>query len=522
MHKKSRILLAAILLLILLSGIFSASRLLTPQHSSWLTDTKESFTYLSNIDGELFDVCGGDLNQSAFFQELESRTNIHINWIRSLNETEASYRFKQSSSRMPDLMDMSSLGSHISYDELIDNGTILDLTDLIPKYAPNYYRIIQDPVLSPITHTDSGRIAAIFSLKQEAQKPYAGLQLRKDWLDELGLDVPVTYADWEKVLTAFKEKKGATAPLSLPFLGYMIDNSFLSGFQTSYGFCRIDDTVYYGPAMPGFLEYLSLMNRWYKLGLISPNFMTGTSIYADTAMIASGATGAWYDLYTTPSTIKFHSENSSGEIIAVEPPRKHPSDTLHLRMENSYTDNCLVLSAECKNPALVLRWIDYLFSEEGIMLANYGVEGKTYRLSADGKPQFTSLILSNPEGMSFTKALRYYTFPPGFASSYMDWKRELQAIPQKDIAMCDIWARPDTDYLLPSWLSFTEEETKTLAQITSSLSACMQKYTINFICGITPLDQYDTYLSELHACGLDEAVAIYQTAFDRCQKETHS
>ena len=40
-----------------------------------------------------------------------------------------------------------------------------------------------------------------------------GMAMRKDWLDELGLDVPVTYDDWHNVLTAFKEQKGATAPL---------------------------------------------------------------------------------------------------------------------------------------------------------------------------------------------------------------------------------------------------------------------------------------------------------------------
>ncbi len=41
------------------------------------------------------------------------------------------------------------------------------------------------------------------------QSPYAGLMIRKDWLDELGLEIPVTYDDWEIVLTKFKEEKGA-------------------------------------------------------------------------------------------------------------------------------------------------------------------------------------------------------------------------------------------------------------------------------------------------------------------------
>ena len=44
---------------------------------------------------------------------------------------------------------------------------------------------------------------------------FSGPILRKDWLDELGLEVPETIDEWENVLAQFKEKKGATAPLTI-------------------------------------------------------------------------------------------------------------------------------------------------------------------------------------------------------------------------------------------------------------------------------------------------------------------
>lgn len=181
-----------------------------------VTEVRQSFSFLNTIDFELSELCNGDLNNTAFFQELENRTNIHIDWITSLSNLQIQNRFEQNSDSVPDLIgagNFSSIYGNISADDAIAQGDICDLTELVPKYAPNYYKIIQQKDIKDIAYTDSGRIAAVYSIKQNSQKPWCGLQIRKDWLDELGLEIPVTYDDWETVLTAFKERKGATAPL---------------------------------------------------------------------------------------------------------------------------------------------------------------------------------------------------------------------------------------------------------------------------------------------------------------------
>ena len=43
----------------------------------------------------------------------------------------------------------------------------------------------------------------------------------------------------------------------------------------------------------------------------------------------------------------------------------------------------------------------------------------------------------------------------------------------------------------------------------------MQEYTTNFITGIKSLDQYEEYLNALKKSNIDEAVQIYQNAYDR-------
>ena len=42
---------------------------------------------------------------------------------------------------------------------------------------------------------------------------FIGLVIRTDYLEQVGMDVPVTYDDWYNVLKAFKEKLGLKYPM---------------------------------------------------------------------------------------------------------------------------------------------------------------------------------------------------------------------------------------------------------------------------------------------------------------------
>ena len=119
-----------------------------------VTEVRQSFSFLNTIDFELSELCDGDLNNTAFFQELENRTNIHIDWITSLSNLQIQNRFEQNSDSVPDLIgagNFSSIYGNISADDAIAQVDICDLTELVPKYAPNYYKIIQqkDIKISP-------------------------------------------------------------------------------------------------------------------------------------------------------------------------------------------------------------------------------------------------------------------------------------------------------------------------------------------------------------------------------------
>ena len=117
--------------------------------------------------------------------------------------------------------------------------------------------------------------------------------------------------------------------------------------------------------------------------------------------------------------------------------------------------------------------------------------------------------------LSFYQALKNYTLAPGLPSAYIDWKREFQCVPPSSAVMCDVWASTDTSYMLPVSLSFTSEERTRLSQIMANVNSCMYEYTTAFITGIKSFDNYEEYLNTLKKNKIDEAVQIYQNAYDR-------
>lgn len=89
---------------------------------------------------------------------------------------------------------------------LARNGAIADLTELLPKHAPNVWEAIPQDVWDIVKANDptgQGRIYYIPGVLDYGR--YAGM-IRKDWLDKLGLPMPGTMDEYVKALEAFRDK----------------------------------------------------------------------------------------------------------------------------------------------------------------------------------------------------------------------------------------------------------------------------------------------------------------------------
>ena len=487
-----------------------------------LCEEKTTITLWVPMSSNVQDVVD-NIGDTAFFKELENRTNVHVEFQHpSVGGEQQAFNLLIASDELPDMVMCSDRYPYPGgMDQAVKDGYFLDLTDLVPQYCPNYLTAInnyaekvENPELYKNSiYTEDHRIVTIGQVFREPQGDFAGYYVRKDWLDDLGLKAPVTYEDWETMLTKFKEEKGATAPLLLPKDGYDFYNDLSGGYGVSSSFYQIDGKVHYGPADEGWKEYMTMLSRWYKNGLIDPDFMS-SEVWPDMSMLVTDKAGVCFTMYTLIAMYENGNEDPDCEYIPVTAPVKQEGDKI---MFNGVplAGTGVVISQDSPNAELCLKWLNYLYSEEGSLFANYGIEGDTFEY-VDGVPQYNKKVTANDQ-YSFSQAMCYYTMPSGYLPNLQDWRRELASVPAKDTANYDVFPQnKNAERSLPNIQKMMNaEESTEYAKINADISTIMAEATSGFITGTKSLDEWDAYITKMKDAGLDRIIEIVQGAYDR-------
>lgn len=462
------------------------------------------------------------LDNSEFYKELEKRTGVHIEFIHpTMGQEQQSLNLLIASGDLPDIVQMTK--GTVDYpggmDKAIADGTFLKLNDLAKKNAPNYLKLINSADdIKKSAMTDSGNIAGFFNAGVETQPAWFGNVVRQDWLDELGLKTPVTYDDWYTMLKAFKEKKGAVAPMMLNYTGFSNIDVFNAGYGVGYKFYQVDGKVKFGPLETGYKEYLTMMNKWYKEGLIDKDFTTKKDFIPSASFTTTGKTGAWTDIYVLLSADKAKAAATDPKYraVGVPAPVLKEGDKLHLRQINDKVGTSFwAVSKSCKDPDTAVKWMDYNFSPDGVALSNFGIKDKTYTVGSDGKPVYTEFIYKNPDGLSFGGAMAKYVKHPSGSMEY-HWERELAGQPKDNLEAQTQWGKDnDGSYVIPAAVTLTSDEGTEFAQIMGDIDTYMSEMNIKFILGQEPLTKYDDYVKKIKSMNIDKAIKLEQAALDR-------
>jgi putative aldouronate transport system substrate-binding protein len=476
------------------------------------------FTMWMPIDGDVTATMQS-LEESEYWKELERRTGVTIEFIHpTMGGEQDAFNILIASGDYPDMMSImqGAIGYPGGYDRAIADGVILNLRDLVKKYAPNYYEHINSsPDILRLSVTDEGNIPAFFMSGIEAQPAWAGITVRQDWLDDLGLEKPETYDEWEVMLRAFKDEKGASAPLMLFFNGFLPFDTLNGGFGVGQGFYREGSRVKFGPLEPGYKEYVTLMNKWYNEGLIFNDFATNYEWIPSATFTATGKAGVWNDVYVLFPVSKMQSDDPNHRAAAIPSPVKNKGDKNNFRQFNNKVQiQATVITDNCKDPITAVRWLDYAYSPDGIMLSNYGIEGKTYRLNEQGNPEFTELIYRNPDGLTFTQALRKFVRHPMGGFGYR-WERELVGQPEDVLEAGDIWGRNNDGSAVMPPVTLTNEEGAEFSSIMADIETYINEKVVQFILGREPLSKFDDFVKQIRAMNIERALKLQQDALDR-------
>ena len=488
---------------------------LTPEAGMPLVDEPITLSLWMPLTANLTAVMT-DLNENEVMQELQRRTNVEIEFIHPpVGDASTNLNLLITSGRLPDMIQIRTVQEYYPRggDYGIANGIFTKLNDLVEQYAPNFSKILNDnPEIKKEVVTDEGNIWGMPMIETEVQPAWNGFAVRQDWLDDLYISTPVTYDDWHDMLVKFRDEKGAKSPLLMNYSGTFGSSDMISGFGVGDEFYVENGVVKYGPIEPGWLEYVTMMNQWYSEGLIDQSFFTRDSSSLD-QMKATGQTGVWHENNMNLSifTDVLREGDSDASIVAIPSPVKAEGQVNHLRQSNSYNrEMYLTITPQCKNPEIAVRWIDYLYSDEGSFLANWGLPAS--HEYANGHYQFSSRITEDPSGLPAFQAQSKYAL---HEFSYVrDWMKDYYLSPQNVIDSMEIWNTAQDDWVMPT-VSLNEQVSDVYQKVYPDVSAMVFEYRVQFINGRKPLSEYDAMVSALKGIGIDDLVAAYQAAYDR-------
>ncbi len=468
-------------------------------------------------------------NDYKVIDEIEKRTGIKLEFIHPAGAAAEQLNIMLASGDLPDIM-YHYFGEYSSTQKAVEDGTYLDIVKFAKKFAPNYMKLLKESESFAIGVEKHGgeKMGYLPAISDDKRyNAYNGYFLRKDWLDKVGLEVPKTISEWEKVLTAFRDAKlgenGATIPFGTIISGGMHKEIFASGFGlpaiSTYYVHPETGKITHPVLQPEYKEYVKMMKKWYEEGLIDPNFLTGDVKQADSLMLNHQLGSIYID--NNNDIPKYLMSDKTLELVAAPYPQMEDGSSVYPDPRDDVGNYGAVISGKCKYPVEAVRLIDYLYSEEGSDLLNWGIEGETYTVKEDGSKEFTDLILHNKDGKSPTEAFAdtYYARSGIFGIAQYEAVSSIQSTYEDRVkavvqASVDYSIETDDSRNIGA-LPWTEEERTRIGSLNENVSTYLDEMHQKFILGKESIDNYDKFVEQIKKLGLEELVEIYQTAYDR-------
>lgn len=463
--------------------------------------------------------------ENDVWKTLQEKTNTKLNFIQSPIEgaTEA-FNLMLASGDLPDIIYIEypwQVGFHDVGDRAVEDGIAIYLDEYM-EYAPNYAKTIKEnELMEKEVKSDTGKIWAFCQLENPTQVPWAGLSVRQDWLDELNLEQPKTMAEMHDMLVAFKEKKGATAPLAFSMnTFYSGVTDIISGFNTTVDYYQVNGQVKFGPAEPGYKDFVTTMKQWYDEGLLDAEFATYANEW-DEGLLKKAYNNQVGVLITGGYQFQSFNRNTDDEKarwLGMATPVFNEGDSIHLRLNPAYVRDARTwITPACENIPAAMKLIDYMYSEEGYLLANYGLEGRGLKY-VDGVPQLNFEILDTMNLTDAQKMLSPYDlmgqfiwYEGPFKRTYL---REASAWNEDEHGSMILWGSQGNDWNMPP-VQMNTIESDEFNSVNADIRTYVDEMTAKFITGIAPMEEYDNFVETLKKMGLDQAIAAKQAALDR-------
>lgn len=352
---------------------------------------KYTITCLENVGGITMPQGANDFVKTGIDKALNIDLQLQL---PGGNDYTVALNTRIASGDMPDLF---SVPSRQYLSQYVSNGVLLDLTKYKDKFSQTL-KFIGDASVK------KGEINnKLYAISKAPASNSNSLLLRKDWLDKLGLKMPTTPDELLAVAKAFTEndpdgnKKNDTYGFSGSGLGGFTSIFAPYGVTPMENFLVKDNKLTCTLYESGYKDAIAEINKFVTQGALDPDFLINTGDNV-TDKAVQGKVGiinsTWANMLKDDQVAKEKAVNPNAtwvQVDALTGPGGKYVETVDI--SNSPMLYAIPKSLE-KNPVKLQRVIDlinYVSSEKGNRLVDFGVEGRHYNVT-DGKVVSTPLM----------------------------------------------------------------------------------------------------------------------------------
>lgn len=485
-----------------------------------------------------------DVEEMKWLQEIEEECNVEVEWeqVRADWETVKSTRF--ASGDIPDLLFNATTNS----DYTKYTGLFQDLTDLIEENAPNIQEMFTNaPDTKTLATSGDGKIYSIPKMQTVWPKTNTVLFINKTWLDNLGLEMPTTFSEFEEVMKAFKEKdpngNGQADEIPLDYNAYGGNNAW---FNSAYSLLKLfpsmgiqltdtitdgyfveDKTVKCFAIDDRYKQFIKTMNRWYEEGLINPNAITNDySAYQslsrgnENGEAVVGACFAWEE------TDKFGNElatqyepvpplvyDDGVEAGTYETYWNYDFDQLNMQTDR------VAMNANCENKEAAMKFIDAFYDKTTSVEVLFGgisdgcvekVDDNNYKVLP---PQDETM---DPGTWKWTST--FADFGPMYIREDVNIEMSqdmTNALEERTVYEDALNTITEDNYYPQLFMKYSEADQNTLAMNQANINNIIDNYWSLWITGESDIDaDWESYVESVEGAGLQQNLEIRQAAFD--------
>lgn len=360
----------------------------------------------------------------------------------------------------------------------------------------------------------------------------AAMIVRRDWMDNLGIDDPQNIQEFVQMTAAFASMdpdgngKDDT-------IGYNVNNLAALGKWVMLGIapkCNVyswleepDGTFCPAWNTDEFRDVVTIYRQLYECGGLDPDFYVknpssvlddftsgrlGALEYKSSALALAELKEEWDAKNTKPFS----------ECVDILPVFPASDGIRYSNSSNSYwAETYINASVTEEELHIILKLLDYLLSDEGIALCSQGIEGADYRISADGRP--VSLITGADSSHVTALQKKYHSIELWSNIVYRGWDSSYFS----DTPYMNFLYGKDCMYLVEKSLKFCRENTVQVSRPYSFLtfpkenasfdSTAFQSFIRCIIGTEPPLKMWDATLDKLRIQGLDEYIHVQNQRF---------